>query len=80
MEPMILYSPPPPINNIVATLLDTYNFVLQRLHPHGMKSMLWQSFDYPTNSFLPGMKLGVNHKTGHKPVFAFMVESFTPIS
>ena len=27
---------------------------------------MWQSFDHPTDSLLPRMKLGVNHKTGHK--------------
>ncbi|XP_057454454.1 G-type lectin S-receptor-like serine/threonine-protein kinase CES101 [Lotus japonicus] len=60
---IILYSPPQPVNNTVATLLATGNFVLEQLHPNGNKSMLWQSFDFPTDSLLPGMKLGVNHKT-----------------
>ncbi|CAJ1978400.1 unnamed protein product [Sphenostylis stenocarpa] len=64
-KPIILYSPPQPINNTMATLLDTGNFVLQQLHPNGTKTLLWQSFDYPTDTLLPTMKLGVNHKTGH---------------
>ncbi|XP_027910082.1 G-type lectin S-receptor-like serine/threonine-protein kinase At1g67520 isoform X1 [Vigna unguiculata] len=37
-KPIILYSPPQPINNTVATLLDTGNFVLQHLHPNGRLS------------------------------------------
>ncbi|RDX63699.1 Receptor-like serine/threonine-protein kinase SD1-8, partial [Mucuna pruriens] len=49
----------------MATLLETGNFVLQQLHPNGTKSLLWQSFDYPTDELLPGMKLGVNFKSGH---------------
>ncbi|KAL9298098.1 hypothetical protein ACSQ67_023994 [Phaseolus vulgaris] len=65
-KPIILYSPPQPINNTVATLLDTGNFVLQHLHSNGTTTLLWQSFDYPTNTLIPTMKLGVNHKTGHR--------------
>ncbi|KAK7257029.1 hypothetical protein RIF29_30708 [Crotalaria pallida] len=71
-KPIILYSPPPPqaaANNstVVATIKDTGNFVVQQLNPDGStNSVLWQSFDYPTDSLLPGMKLGVvNHKTGY---------------
>ena len=64
-KPIILYSPPQPINNTKATLLDTGNFVLQQLHPNRTNTLLWQTFDYPIDTFLPTMKLGVNHKTGH---------------
>ncbi|RHN40715.1 putative non-specific serine/threonine protein kinase [Medicago truncatula] len=62
-EPIILYSSPQPFNNstIVATLLDTGNFVLKDIQKN---IVLWQSFDHPTDSLLPRMKLGVNHKTG----------------
>ncbi|KAK7342871.1 hypothetical protein VNO80_25828 [Phaseolus coccineus] len=65
-KPIILYSPPQPINNTVATLLDTGNFVLQHLHSNGTNTLLWQSFDYPFATLIPTMKLGVNHKTGHR--------------
>ncbi|KAJ7948957.1 putative Receptor protein kinase, partial [Quillaja saponaria] len=60
-----LYSPAQPIRNTVATLLDSGNFILQEVNSNGsMKRLLWQSFDNPTDTLLPGMKLGVNHKTG----------------
>jgi len=49
-KPIILYSPPQPISNTVATLLDTGNFVLQHLHPNGTNILLWQSFDYLTET------------------------------
>ncbi|KAJ9168975.1 hypothetical protein P3X46_020447 [Hevea brasiliensis] len=44
-----------------AQLLDTGNLVLV----HGRnKRIVWQSFNYPTNTLLQGMKIGVNKKTG----------------
>ncbi|XP_040361686.1 G-type lectin S-receptor-like serine/threonine-protein kinase CES101, partial [Rosa chinensis] len=53
-------------SSVVATLLDSGNFIVQELNSDGtMKQVLWQSFDYPTDTLLPGMKVGVNHKNGH---------------
>ncbi|TYJ38926.1 hypothetical protein E1A91_A04G028700v1 [Gossypium mustelinum] len=46
--------------NVSATLLDSGNLVLR----DGNMDILWQSFDYPSNTFLPGMKFGYNNKTG----------------
>ncbi|EYU23281.1 hypothetical protein MIMGU_mgv1a018294mg [Erythranthe guttata] len=48
------------IGNISATLLDTGNFVVSSVSGE----VLWQSFDYPTDTLLPGMKLGFDRKTG----------------
>ncbi|GMY34219.1 G-type lectin S-receptor-like serine/threonine-protein kinase CES101 isoform X2, partial [Fagus crenata] len=54
------------ISNTSTTLLDSGNFVMHELNLNGsIKQVLWQSFDYPTNTLLPGMKLGFNTKTGH---------------
>lgn len=44
-------------------LLDTGNLVLRDLETN---RVLWQSFDWPTNTFLPGMRVGKNLKTGHE--------------
>ncbi|KAG7992448.1 hypothetical protein I3843_02G128500 [Carya illinoinensis] len=52
--------------NTSAMLLDSGNFVLRELNSDGSKQqILWQSFDYPTDTLLPGMKLGVSFKTMH---------------
>lgn len=50
--------------NTSATLLGSGNFVLRETNSIGSAGkLLWQSFDYPTDTLLPGMKLGVNHRT-----------------
>ncbi|KAM7482140.1 hypothetical protein LguiB_006723 [Lonicera macranthoides] len=59
---LTIYSPKEATNRIVGTLLDSGNFILEEVDSN---QVLWQSFDYPMDSLLPGMKLGVNHKTGH---------------
>ncbi|KAJ6893328.1 hypothetical protein NC652_027377 [Populus alba x Populus x berolinensis] len=44
-----------------AQLLDSGNFILIRKRS---RKIVWQSFDYPTNILLPGMKLGLDRKLG----------------
>ncbi|KAI3684751.1 hypothetical protein L6452_33977 [Arctium lappa] len=62
-----LFAPTPVARNASVTLLDTGNLVLRELYSNGsVKGVLWQSFDYPTDTLLPGMKLGVNLETGHR--------------
>ncbi|XP_021809339.1 G-type lectin S-receptor-like serine/threonine-protein kinase At1g11410 [Prunus avium] len=48
----------------VAQLLDTGNLVLLPDSISKSESFIWQSFDYPTDTLLPGMKVGLNWKTG----------------
>ena len=64
-NPIELYSGGTVASNASAMLQDDGNFVLREVFANGSTGkILWQSFDYPTNILLPGMKLGVNHKTG----------------
>ena len=51
------------IQNPIAQLLDTGNLVLRDLNS-GSENYEWQSFDYPSDTLLPGMKLGWDSKTG----------------
>ncbi|XP_039169039.1 G-type lectin S-receptor-like serine/threonine-protein kinase SD1-29 isoform X1 [Eucalyptus grandis] len=49
-------------NHTSAALLDSGNFVLQDAN----YSKIWRSFDDLTDTLLPGMKMGVNARTGEK--------------
>ncbi|XP_024030957.1 G-type lectin S-receptor-like serine/threonine-protein kinase At1g11410 isoform X1 [Morus notabilis] len=49
-------------NSSVAKLLDVGNLVLYG--NSRSQSVLWQSFDHPTHTMLPFMKLGLNRKSG----------------
>ncbi|KAF3957666.1 hypothetical protein CMV_017347 [Castanea mollissima] len=64
MGPPISLYPGQEASNCSAVLLDTGNFVLHELNSDGtVKRDLWQSFDYPTDTLLPGMKLGFSTKS-----------------
>ncbi|KAL9444282.1 hypothetical protein AB3S75_017463, partial [Citrus x aurantiifolia] len=49
---------------VVLQLLDSGNLVLRGERDGGSETYLWQSFDYPSDTLLPGMKLGWDLKTG----------------
>ncbi|KAL0432909.1 UNVERIFIED_CONTAM: G-type lectin S-receptor-like serine/threonine-protein kinase [Sesamum latifolium] len=53
------------VENSVAQLLESGNLVVRDGNDHdGQENFLWQSFDYPTDTYLPGMNLGWNFVTG----------------
>ncbi|XP_010458518.1 PREDICTED: G-type lectin S-receptor-like serine/threonine-protein kinase At1g11300 [Camelina sativa] len=48
-------------NSTVAELLDSGNLVLKEVNTD---AYLWESFKYPTDSWLPNMLVGINERTG----------------
>ncbi|XP_023758523.1 receptor-like serine/threonine-protein kinase SD1-8 [Lactuca sativa] len=48
----------------VAQLLDNGNFVLRPENDENPENYIWQSFNYPTDTLLPEMKLGWDRKSG----------------
>ena len=48
----------------VVELLDSGNLVLREKNEENPESYLWQSFDYPSDTWLAGMKLGWDLRTG----------------
>ncbi|KAG8078162.1 hypothetical protein GUJ93_ZPchr0007g4910 [Zizania palustris] len=63
-----VWSSPAPAINVTgaaaARLHDNGNFVVSSDGSFSQESVAWQSFDYPTDTLLPGMKLGVDIKKG----------------
>ncbi|KAI3860305.1 hypothetical protein MKX03_030986 [Papaver bracteatum] len=55
-------------DQLVAELLDNGNLVLRESQSYNYNEgrYLWQSFDHPTDTFLPNMQFGVNLRTGEK--------------
>ncbi|KAF7038130.1 hypothetical protein CFC21_048348 [Triticum aestivum] len=56
-----------------ARLLDSGNLVVSSDGSGPSQSVTWQSFDYPTDTQLPGMKIGVDHRSG----FAWNITSWS---
>ncbi|KAJ6847093.1 receptor-like serine/threonine-protein kinase SD1-8 [Iris pallida] len=52
------------VGNPVAQILDNGNFVVKDVKDDILQFFAWQSFDHPTDTLLPGMKLGWNLTSG----------------
>ncbi|KAF7112201.1 hypothetical protein RHSIM_RhsimUnG0255500 [Rhododendron simsii] len=52
------------VQNPVAQLLDTGNLVVREENDTNPENFSWESFDFPTDNLLAGMKLGRNLKSG----------------
>ncbi|XP_060175075.1 G-type lectin S-receptor-like serine/threonine-protein kinase At4g03230 isoform X2 [Lycium barbarum] len=53
-------------NSVIAVLHDDGNLILSDMPNSSTPLQLWQSFDYPTHTFLPGAKLGYDKRTQRK--------------
>ncbi|MED6123014.1 hypothetical protein PIB30_045356 [Stylosanthes scabra] len=53
-------------SNSVARILDSGNLVVTNGQDTYNSSFLWQSFDYPCDTLMPGMKIGWNFVTGQE--------------
>uniref|UniRef100_A0A0E0MS92 non-specific serine/threonine protein kinase n=1 Tax=Oryza rufipogon TaxID=4529 RepID=A0A0E0MS92_ORYRU len=56
-------------NNTIVMLLNSGNLILT--NPSNSLEVFWESFNYPTDTFFPGAKLGWNKITGlnHRIIF-----------
>ncbi|RDY00479.1 G-type lectin S-receptor-like serine/threonine-protein kinase, partial [Mucuna pruriens] len=52
------------VQNPIVQLLNSGNLVVRDESDQDPKNYLWQSFDYPSDTLLPGMKLGWDLRTG----------------
>ncbi|KAJ7948543.1 S-receptor-like serine/threonine-protein kinase [Quillaja saponaria] len=50
--------------NPALQLLDSVNLVLREANDENSENFIWQSFDYPSDTLLPGMKLGKDLRSG----------------
>ncbi|KAL3729980.1 hypothetical protein ACJRO7_027044 [Eucalyptus globulus] len=50
--------------NPITQLLDSANFVVKEGNDNELDDAIWQSFDHPCDSFLAGMKFGIDRAKG----------------
>ncbi|XP_022717013.1 G-type lectin S-receptor-like serine/threonine-protein kinase At4g27290 [Durio zibethinus] len=53
-----------PVRSPVVQLLDSGNLVVKDEGDSNLENFIWQSFDYPGNTFIAGMKIGWDFRTG----------------
>ena len=63
-------------NSTVGVLLDNGNFILRKISDSS--SIIWQSFDHPTDTMLPGAKFGYNKVTNDSQILTSWRSSENP--
>ncbi|CAN6702118.1 unnamed protein product [Malus baccata var. baccata] len=64
--------------SVQAVLLDSGNLVLKAGSSNNTSEPLWQSFDHPTHTWLPGGRLGHNKITNHTQILTSWKNSEDP--
>ncbi|PIA38654.1 hypothetical protein AQUCO_02700108v1 [Aquilegia coerulea] len=67
-------------NTSIGVLLDNGNLILREQDSVKLEDVHWESFDHPTDTFLPGMKFGMNLKTGENQLLTSWKEANDPTS
>ncbi|EOA25247.1 hypothetical protein CARUB_v10018562mg [Capsella rubella] len=65
---------------VVAELLDNGNLVLRCNRRNSSNHLLWQSFDFPTDTLLPEMKLGWTKRSGKNKILRSWASDRDPSS
>nr|AID21691.1 SRKp [Arabidopsis lyrata] len=65
---------------VVAELLDNGNFVVKESKANNPNGFLWQSFDFPTDTLLPQMKMGWDRKTANNRFLRSWKSPYDPSS
>ncbi|KAK3023713.1 hypothetical protein RJ639_042723, partial [Escallonia herrerae] len=68
------------VHNPVLQLLDSGNLVVRDGNNNSDKCYLWESFDYPCDTLLPGMKLGWDYKSSLKRVMTSWKTNDDPVN
>ncbi|KAB2619830.1 receptor-like serine/threonine-protein kinase SD1-8 [Pyrus ussuriensis x Pyrus communis] len=65
-------------SSATALLLDTGNLVLRAGCSNNLSELLWQSFDHPTHTWLPGGRIGFNNVTKQTQILTSWKSSKDP--
>ncbi|XP_042435918.1 G-type lectin S-receptor-like serine/threonine-protein kinase At4g27290 isoform X1 [Zingiber officinale] len=68
----------PGLSSPMAQLLDSGNLVVREAGDVGSSRYAWQSFDFPTHTLLPGMKLGWNLTSRRNRILTAWTSSSDP--
>jgi hypothetical protein len=76
---LVILNPNRATPNSIGTIENSGNFRVKELNPDGSISrVLWESFDYPSDTLLPGMKLWMDFETNQKSILTSWISGQIP--